>query len=161
MGLGSLCHFLYAWSGGSRWVGLITAVNESTWEHLKLLFFPTLLYTMLQALLSAVPPGYCLYRALGLCAGLLSIVLLFYTYSGVLGRNYLFCDILTFFIGVGVTFGVSARLQYAQPAHLCASAGPLLWALLSIAFFSFTCHPPHIALFEDPNSHKYGFPQRR
>ena len=40
--LGTLLHFLYEWTGYNYLVGFISPVNESTWEHLKLLFFPVL-----------------------------------------------------------------------------------------------------------------------
>ena len=36
---GTLLHFVYEWFGGNVWA-VIGAVNESTWEHLKLLYFP-------------------------------------------------------------------------------------------------------------------------
>ena len=49
--LGVLLHFTYEWSGDNAVVGLFSAVNESTWEHLKLLFFPFLLLTILEVLL--------------------------------------------------------------------------------------------------------------
>ena len=38
--LGTLLHFTYKWSNKNMLVGAFSAVNESTWEHLKLLFFP-------------------------------------------------------------------------------------------------------------------------
>lgn len=38
--LGVLMHFVYEWSGSNRFVGLFAPINESTWEHMKLLFFP-------------------------------------------------------------------------------------------------------------------------
>ena len=38
--LGSLSHFFYGWSGNFFLVGFFSPVNESVWEHLKLLFFP-------------------------------------------------------------------------------------------------------------------------
>ena len=41
--LGTFLHFTYNWSGGNVIVGLFSAVNESTWEHLKLIFFPNLI----------------------------------------------------------------------------------------------------------------------
>lgn len=41
---GSLAHFFYDWSGHASIVGYFTPVNESIWEHMKLLFFPMLLY---------------------------------------------------------------------------------------------------------------------
>ena len=46
--LGTLDHFAYDWSGKSLPVGAFCAVNESTWEHMKLLFFPVLLFTAVQ-----------------------------------------------------------------------------------------------------------------
>ena len=35
---GVLLHFAYEWSGNNPLVGAFSAVNESTWEHLKLIF---------------------------------------------------------------------------------------------------------------------------
>ena len=37
---GTLLHFVYEWSGESLFVGIFSPINESVWEHLKLLFFP-------------------------------------------------------------------------------------------------------------------------
>lgn len=48
--LGTLFHFTYDWSGQNFLVGLFTPVSESTWEHMKLLFFPMLLYGILARL---------------------------------------------------------------------------------------------------------------
>lgn len=44
--LGSLSHFFYQWSGNTPAVGLFSPVNESAWEHMKLVFFPVLLYAI-------------------------------------------------------------------------------------------------------------------
>ena len=44
--LGTLSHFVYGLSGENRFIGLFFPVNESTWEHMKLAFFPMLLFTM-------------------------------------------------------------------------------------------------------------------
>ena len=37
--LGSLAHFFYDWTNNNAFVGLLTPINESTWEHMKLIFF--------------------------------------------------------------------------------------------------------------------------
>ena len=37
---GNLLHFVYDWSGESLVAAVISGVNESTWEHMKLLFLP-------------------------------------------------------------------------------------------------------------------------
>ena len=46
--LGTLAHFMYRWSGGALLAGVFCAVNESVWEHMKLLFFPVFLFTAVQ-----------------------------------------------------------------------------------------------------------------
>ena len=37
--LGTLSHFFFQWSNDNLIVGLFSAVNESTWEHMKLIFY--------------------------------------------------------------------------------------------------------------------------
>ena len=34
--IGTLLHFMYEWSGHNKVVSLFAAVNESTWEHIKI-----------------------------------------------------------------------------------------------------------------------------
>ena len=79
--LGVLLHFTYEWSGDNAVVGLFSAVNESTWEHLKLLFFPFLLLTILEVLLrgNMLPEQFLPARVLGILAGMGGIVVGFYT----------------------------------------------------------------------------------
>lgn len=37
---GNLLHFVYEWSGESPVAAVFSGVNESTWEHMKLLAVP-------------------------------------------------------------------------------------------------------------------------
>ena len=39
-GMGLLLHYAFDWSGGSRFVAAFAGVNDSTWEHMKLLYLP-------------------------------------------------------------------------------------------------------------------------
>ncbi len=61
--LGSFGHFAYDLSKENILVALFCPVNESTWEHLKLLFFPFLLFSLLRLFFSEknplfLPPPY-------------------------------------------------------------------------------------------------------
>ncbi|HVB45893.1 MAG TPA: DUF6512 family protein [Streptosporangiaceae bacterium] len=51
---GTLLHFVYAWSGRTLAVGLLSPVNESVWEHTKLLVIPVLAVGVVEAV---VPPA--------------------------------------------------------------------------------------------------------
>ena len=44
---GTFSHFFYGWSNENPLIGLISPVNESTWEHMKLVFSPVLLWSLL------------------------------------------------------------------------------------------------------------------
>lgn len=101
LALGAAAHFFYEWSGNNFFVGMFSPVNESVWEHMKLAFFPMLLFSFAANLfLKKDCPGAA---SSALCGALLSTALIpviFYTYSGVLGYNSLLPDILTFVFSV-------------------------------------------------------------
>lgn len=156
---GSLLHFVYGWTGRRKAVGLFSPVNESTWEHLKLLFFPGLVYLWAEYLAAGYRiPGFLAAKTVGLLLGMLAIVCLFYTYTGIIGRNFLPADILTFGIGTGVAFAVSRSILNGGGGG-AALADPVaigllgLWLLL---FFLFTYCPPRIAVFRDPVDGSFG-----
>ena len=46
--LGTLLHFAFEWSNKSNLIAAFSSVNESTWEHLKLAFFPMLISTIIR-----------------------------------------------------------------------------------------------------------------
>ena len=46
--VGTLLHFVYGWSDGSRVAAAFSAVNESTWEHMKLLFLPYFVFAVVE-----------------------------------------------------------------------------------------------------------------
>ena len=103
--LGVLLHFTYEWSGDNPAVGLFSAVNESTWEHLKLIFFPMLLLTLTESLWSHIqekplPENFLPARTIGILSGTAFIVVVFYTLNGVLGRNYEILNIALYLAGV-------------------------------------------------------------
>lgn len=152
-GLGILLHYIYDWSGGAFAAALFSAVNESTWEHLKLLAFPFLLFAALEYFcygkeLSNFTPA----KFLGVLAGMFTITAAFYTYTGILGNHFLIADIATFLIGVVTAYLVSYRTlssgRFSSRAARCLSG--LGIAALVLLFFLFTFRPPAIGLFLDP-----------
>lgn len=157
--VGTLIHFVYGWSGDMAVVGALAPVNESTWEHLKLLFTPYLLISIVEFCLAGRRlPGFFDAKAAGAVAGLGTIVALFYTYSGIIGKNYLWADILTFIIGVAVAYAVSLRRlkTYRKSERGFGVPGVIILALFLVAFVVFTFYPPHIGLFLDPVTGGYG-----
>lgn len=152
--VGTLAHFTYEWSNENFLVGLFTPVSESTWEHMKLLFFPMLFYGIIVCPLLAQEYS-CLSFSypLGILAGTFAIPIFFYTYSGVLGRTYTPIDILIFYISVILAFAIvyiiTLRCQEQNPYKRKSSLLPwLLVLLLVISFMVFTVYPPSLGIFQ-------------
>ncbi|MEY8391945.1 DUF6512 family protein [Lachnospiraceae bacterium 45-W7] len=150
--LGTVSHFVYEWSGGNWLAGLFTPVSESTWEHMKLLFFPMLFYGFfMQFCLKKDYPCISFAYPLGILAGTLAIPVLFYTYTGIVGRNYTVADILIFYLSVIFAFTVVYILS--QCAKTGNSLLPMLLVLVIAAcFFLFTFFPPKLGVFMPPTS---------
>lgn len=99
--LGTMLHFFYEWSGKNPIVALFAPCNESTWEHLKLLFFPVLLYSLFQyRVVGKRYSGYITGRLAGVIGGALLIISVFYGYMAIFGHPILWIDISLFYAGV-------------------------------------------------------------
>lgn len=149
--LGTLAHFFYTWSGRNFIIGLIAPVNESTWEHMKLLYFPMLLFLLAEYLF--LYKGYPrLFRAdlTGLLTGTLIIPVIFYTYTGIIGTHTLPLDILTFLLSIVLAFYVRCHSLLADGPKKYTFVYFICVLVLGICFLIFTYYPPNIALFQSP-----------
>ena len=147
--LGVLLHFTYNWSGQNRIVGLFSAVNESTFQHMKLIFFPTLLLTIWDILKGRFKePGFLQKRTMGLLYGMGTIILLFYSIWGILGTRYDWINISIFFLGVFISFYTENNWKKnTYPINILTSVMILIY--LTIAFFMFTYNFTNIGIFFD------------
>ncbi len=150
--LGVLLHFTYEWSGDNPIVALFSAVNESTWEHLKLLFFPMLLLTIIELLFTEkrqLPSNYLFARTIGILSGMAFIVIAFYTLTGVFAKLPDAVNITLYFLGVFLALCIENKINRGNSQNHSAFAAIILLAL-TIAFFVFTKYPPSIGLFANP-----------
>lgn len=132
--VGTLAHFVYEWSGENPIAAIFFPVDESVWEHVKLLFFPTLFYCLFlikkwkkvyPCILSSVP--------VGIVIGSLAIPAFFYFYTAILGNHLLVLDILIFIISVFITFFVIYKLTLSS--RISGNAGWILLVALGISFW--------------------------
>lgn len=146
--LGVLNHFLYQLSGGAAFVALFCPVNESVWEHLKLLFFPILFVSVIEYLRyrpEAIRFFY--YRFLSTLCAIGATVTLFYTYTGIIGRDFFVMDILIFVFSILFAFCMDAHFYQISIKKMSQTATFSLWVVVSLCYFVFTCFPPDIPLF--------------
>lgn len=154
--LGTLLHFTYEWSGDNLFVASFSAVNESTWEHLKLLFYPMLLTTLIGYFyFGSKSSNFLCARLFGILTAILFTIIFFYTYTGVVGTNFAFIDISIFF--VAVILGELVSYKILKSNFICNNWGSFCGLLiLLLCFIIFTYYTPEIGLFLDPVTLSYG-----
>ena len=152
---GTLLHFLYEWTGFLPFA-LVSGVNESTWEHMKLLYVPLFVFALVQSRYFRDVPAFWCVKLRGTLTGLVLIPVLFYTYNGAVGKSPDWVNIAIFFVSAAAAYTVEWRQfqrkhRYCRPrlafATLCA---------IGALFVAFTFWPPHIGLFRDPVNGGYG-----
>ena len=123
---GTLLHFVYEWSGGNRVVAAFSAINESTWEHMKLLFIPFLVFTVVEFIVfSEAFRNFFAVKAASILLGLVSIPALFYTLTGMLGKLPDWVNITIFFLADELPPADRWRAARGRDAahRLCAFVG--------------------------------------
>ena len=155
--VGTLLHFLYQWTGFLA-LAPFCAVNESTWEHMKILFFPMLLFTLIQSKFFAEEyPKYWTIKLIGILVGVILVPVLFYTYNGVFGNSPSWVNIAIFFLSAGVGYLVEFFLFKQNDERKSSPVVPIvILCILTATFIVCTFFPPQIPLFQDPITGNYG-----
>ena len=157
-GLAVLLHFLYDLSGQLRFTAIFASVNESVWEHIKILLWPYLLWSFAEFyILRPDARRLIVARTAGAYAIALLTLSVFFIYSGVLGRNVPWVDISSAALWLLAGEIISMRILNSRRAageYYLVSLAALV--LLIVMLLCFTVSPPHIGLFRDPVSGLYG-----
>lgn len=153
---GAILHFTYRWSGNSPIVALFCPINESPWEHLKLLFFPYIIYGIVEI---AVLKNKNIISAkyVSIVIGMVMTIALFYTVTGALSRTIEWFNILTFYIGLGVAFCIDYKMIKSAFGNEGKNLLSIVMIIITtLIFILFTFIPAEIPLFQDPINFSYG-----
>lgn len=150
--LGTLFHFTYKLSGENKIVALFSSINESTWEHLKLAFFPMLISLIIEYFyIGKNIHNFICSKTLGIIASMGFIVIFFYTYSGILGKNIAVIDIISF--AIAVIIGETLSYILIMNKSKCnKKIAIIILTIIAISFVIFTYYPPDFGIFREPNS---------
>ncbi len=154
---GTILHFLYNWLGEAVWVAPFSGVNESTWEHMKLLFWPMFIYAIVQSFFFRDREDFWCVKLRGILLGLILIPVIFYTYNGVIGMSPDWLNIVIFFVCAAIAYIYETRLFNSDKLN-CKSPKLAFAVLCGIAllFVIFTFATPEIGIFKDPLTGTYG-----
>ena len=155
--LGSLLHFVYGWSDKSRLAALFGSVNESTFEHMKLFFFPAFAFALFESRFFRDDGAFWCVKLRGILYGLVLIPTLFYTLNGVFGKTPDWVNIAVFFLAAAGAFLWETRRfrRGGVPCRSGKAALCMLWGI-AILFWVGTFFPLRIPLLRDPVTGGYG-----
>ncbi len=158
--LGACFHFLYHWSGNVKIIGAISAVNESVWEHTKLLLVPILSWWIIFFITKR--ERYNISTSKWFTGMLTSVVtsvfvtmLVYYFYTEAFGKELIIVDILITLLAVGVAQLLGYHV-YKHTKGLTTFTTVILVLAILYIYIIWTFNPPHLPLFYDKASGKYG-----
>ena len=148
---GTILHFLYEWLGEPSWIAPFSGINESTWEHMKLLFWPMLIFAAFQAVFFRGEKSFACIKLRGILLGITLIPITFYTYNGVIGKSPDWINIAIFFISAAAAYIYEAKLFKKGDIKCLHPRGAILaLSVLALMFILFTFYPPALEIFKDP-----------
>lgn len=154
---GTLLHFLYDWTNKSILVAPFSGVNESTFEHMKLLYFPLFIFALFQSRFFKEYENFWRIKLIGIITGLILIPVLFYTYNGAFGKSPDWLNITIFFISAALSFLIEFLLfKNGKYKKKSIKLPFIIICIIGALFIIFTFAPPHMPLFKDPLTHSYG-----
>lgn len=146
--LGVLLHIAGMWFSSIPILAWIAPINESIWEHLKLLLWPACLIALLRKVCTGqLQRGLLTTFAEGILLSMMLTVVGFYTYSGIWGQHSFWADISLFFLSALIlTWYVKNRADRQKKSSL---PGLIIILLLAGCFIWFSYDPPEIGIFMD------------
>lgn len=154
---GTLLHFLYEWLNEAVWIAPFSGINESTWEHMKLLFWPMFIFAIVQSFFFKERQDFWCIKLRGILLGIILIPIIFYTSNGIIGKTPSWFNIAIFFISAAIAYIYESRLFISEKI-ICKSStlNILFLSIIAILFIIFTFTTPELGIFKDPLTNSYG-----
>lgn len=154
--IGSIFHFIYDFTGENILVALIAPVNESVFEHMKMVPVPVLIWWLI---------GYFKYKPdkdiwftsclLSLIVGTAMVPLIYYFYTSAFGVEIMIVDILILFVAVLFAQLLSLHYyNYAKAIDYRLALGIII--VIIVMFALLTLAPPKLPIFKSAADGSYG-----
>lgn len=155
--VGTLLHFTYELSNHNKYVALFSAVNESTWEHIKIALTPYFVWSLVDLYLYGNLNNYFFAKLVGVLSIVIIIPIIFYTYQIFTKKPILFVDIITFYVAIflGQYFSYLS-LNMNDVPHFIIYLSIILLTIIFGIYITATIMPIKNFLFKDPLTNKYG-----
>ena len=156
--VGTGAHFLYDLTSHNKTIGLFSAVNESTWEHIKITLTPIFLWSLVDGAMCGQNPNYFLAKLTSLIIPIIVIPAIFYAYRAFSKKSILPIDISMFFLAIGLSqFAFAKIIELPSLPFYVAYLSCLATFILFGTYMTLTLAPLKIFLLLDPITNRYGF----
>ncbi len=155
--IGIFLYFIYELSHYNRVVGLITPINESPWEQMKLLFFPYLPFTIILHFFSKRNSKKILFAsAISIVIGIILSISSYYTIHGAFGIKTSIIDIFIYVTCLAVSYILCYHFIKNNTFPQNNIIGFTIFVVLFLLFILFTFLPPRVPLFQDSTTKSFG-----
>ena len=155
--IGTLLHFTYELSHHNKFVAIFSAVNESTWEHIKICMTPTILFSLYDGFYYGMSGNYLIAKSMCLLTIILLIPILFYTYTVFTKKSILIIDIICFCITAICSEKVFYYIVNLEMLPYIYTYLASILLFIEIGCYMYLTFNPLINfIFKDPITHKYG-----
>lgn len=154
--LGSLLHLAFDASNRNVIVGLVAPVNESVWEHFKLILLPSTLFTILFILTKRDKLNNSVFiLSFSIIIASVFVFVFHYLYEYMGFDNSLIFDLLLYIISIGIVF---VSIYFFKDKEYIANTntlGVVFVFLIYMLFFTYTFFPPKLEVFRDSITNTY------
>lgn len=151
---GTILHFLFKLSKNNIAVGIFAAVNESVWEHIKILFTPIFVYSFISFLISKKPNFFILTTEL--VVGM-SLIILFYEIKTFIFKDKKgYLNIMSFYVVCFILSIIHFKLEDIHIDSLANNLSLIPVIILLVMYLTFTIFPLKHKYFKDPITGTYG-----
>lgn len=155
--IGTLFHFIYEWSNHNKIIALFAAVNESTWEHIKIALTPTFLWSLYDGFIYGTNPNYFVGKFICLLFIIVLIPTIFYLYKKIVKKPILFIDISSFYITIILSQMIFYHFLNINELNYIIRYISIIGTFLIFGFYMIaTLQPLKNFIFKDPITNKYG-----
>ena len=148
---------MYEISGHNKFIAIFAAVNESTWEHIKIALTPSLLWGLYDGFVYGENPNYFPAKTLSLLTIIFMIPTVFYSYKAIFKKSTLWVDIPLFYFAIICSQLVFYHIIGLPPVtFIYEYLGTVGLFVIFGSYMVLTLQPFENFIFEDPISKKYG-----
>lgn len=143
---GTLNHFMYDWLDKKKLLKIFFASSESTFEHMKLVLYPSLLSMFLSSLIFDYN-NILFGSACGAIVSIILIPLMYYLYKSIIKKDIGIVNILIYFISIFIGTFLNTYLVSLSLGNL-NYFGLILYIILVIIFTYYSYFPGKTIIFK-------------